>query len=64
MSKLLGTGPLTMQNLVQSQQPINTTGKRNYICRRCTTTFTWYKGAKTFPGGTGLCKQHNPNYNE
>lgn len=64
MSKLLGTGPLTMGNLVQGKPPAEgmTSHARTYICRSCGKSFSHYKGVKFWPGGLGLCKEHNPSH--
>lgn len=40
------------------------TARRTFICRKCNATFLFYKGMRAYPGGTGLCKQHNPNFKE
>lgn len=40
------------------------TRRRTFICRKCNVTFLFYKGMRAYPGGTGLCKEHNPNYKQ
>jgi hypothetical protein len=65
MSKLLGP-KLTMQSQFSHSRPsqhvsLPQQNRRTYVCRRCGETFVHYAGVKTFPGGTGLCKEHNPN---
>lgn len=66
MSKLLGSGPLVLES------QFKVTGKpgpspyptRKYICRRCSVEFMYYKGVRQIAPGIGLCKLHNPTYQD